>query len=133
MLVKLYVQAGIMIHFSAINATSFSHLSYKNRVLIFAIACSVADIRMLLVLTCAVSLSVFIGVSERQETETNIRQLKEKKKNDKDLENYRKWIQKSRNDFLCYCTFSIVFFCFAVEVDLPSESGSIRRRKCNTH
>ena len=39
---------------------------------------------------------MFIGVSERQETETNIRQLKEKKKNDKDLENYRNWIQKSR-------------------------------------
>ena len=38
---------------------------------------------------------MFIGVSERQETETNIRQLKEKKKNEKDLDKYRKWIQKS--------------------------------------
>jgi hypothetical protein len=55
--------------------------------------------------------SVFIGVSERQETETNIRQLKETKKNEKDLENYRKWIQKS------------------LDMDLPSESGSIGRRQ----
>jgi hypothetical protein len=54
--------------------------------------------------------SVFIGVSERQETETNIRQLKEKKKNEQDLENYRKWIQTS------------------LDMDLPSESGSIGRR-----
>ena len=46
---------------------------------------------------CDVGLcSVFIGVSERQETETSIRQLKEKKKNEKDLDNYHKWIQKSR-------------------------------------
>ena len=44
--------------------------------------------------------SVFIGVSERQETETTIRKLKIKKKIDKDLENYRKWIQRSRNVYM---------------------------------
>ena len=48
-----------------------------------------------LLYVCSGPVSVFIGVSERQETETNIRQLKEKKKNEKDLDKYRKWIQKS--------------------------------------
>ena len=48
-----------------------------------------------LLYVCFGLVSVFIGVSERQETETNIRQLKEKKKNEKDLDKYRKWIQKS--------------------------------------
>ena len=51
------------------------------------------------------SCSVFIGVSERQETETNIRQLKEKKKNEQDLENYRKWIQTSRKQPSTVCMY----------------------------
>ena len=56
------------------------------------------------------SCSVFIGVSERQETETNIRQLKVKKKNEQDLENYRKWIQTSRKQTstVCTCMYSCI-------------------------
>ena len=54
---------------------------------------------------------MFIGVSDRQETHGNIRRLKENKRIEEDLRNYRDWMDK------------------AVPPDLPSEIGSIGRRE----
>ena len=55
--------------------------------------------------------SVFIGVSDRQETHGNIRRLKANKRIEEDLCNYREWMEK------------------AMQPDLPSETGSIGRRE----
>ena len=38
---------------------------------------------------------MFIGVSDREERHGNIRKLKEKKRNDDDLRNYREWLKKA--------------------------------------
>ena len=39
--------------------------------------------------------SVFIGVSDREERHGNIRKLKEKKRNDDDLANYKEWLKRA--------------------------------------
>ena len=39
--------------------------------------------------------SVFIGVSDREETHGNIRKLKEKKRNDEDLKSYKEWLKRA--------------------------------------
>ena len=38
---------------------------------------------------------MFIGVSDREERHGNIRKLKEKKRNDEDLKNYREWLKRA--------------------------------------
>ena len=39
--------------------------------------------------------SVFIGVSDREESHGTIRRLKEKKRNDDDLKNYKEWLKRA--------------------------------------
>ena len=45
--------------------------------------------------------SVFIGVSDREESHGNIRKLKEKKRNDDDLKNYKEWLKRA-SKLACY-------------------------------
>ena len=55
--------------------------------------------------------SVFIGVSDREESHGNIRKLKEKKRNDDDLKNYKEWLKRaSRSAHHVPLTLVSIFF-----------------------
>ena len=49
--------------------------------------------------------SVFIGVSDREESHGNIRKLKEKKRNDDDLKNYKEWLKRASKSTCYSCTY----------------------------